>query len=89
MRADIFIGKAETSCARVLGQMAGGGVYKDSFLACGHFLLVISTWPKIHTAAAPFLPRFLIFLPISLSPLPPSPLLVFSSGQPWPSFTDA
>lgn len=35
------------------GQMARGGVYKGSFVACGHFLMVLSTWPKIHHLAFP------------------------------------
>lgn len=62
------------------GQMAGGGVYKDSFIACGHFLMVISTWAQ--NIPAPPHPLLLVFYPSSflLGPLSLSIIDTFLMG---------
>lgn len=62
--------------------MAGGGACEDDFIACGHFLLVTSTWAR--NTPALISPTFLIshLAPLSSPPLPLPPITLPSRGSP-------
>lgn len=73
-----LIGKVGNSVPEFLGQVTGGGIYPDSFMACGHCFMVFSTWAK--NTPAPFPAMFLTFYPSSSLRPPLPPLLTPTSG---------